>query len=52
MQEQVKEQQPKPVPPPFFVRFLEQQEALTVQTGVKAGRTLKYPSDTDEWDDL
>jgi len=48
MEEQVKEPQPKPVEVPFFVRFLEQQEALTVQTGVKAGRTLKYPSDGDE----
>jgi hypothetical protein len=51
MNEEVKEVQPKPDPTPFFVRFLEQQEALAVQTGVKAGRTLKYPSDTDEWDD-
>jgi len=45
MKEQVKEQ---PNPAPFFVRFLEQQEALSVETGVKAGRTLKYPSDSDE----
>ena len=45
MKEQIiKEQQPKP----FFVRFLEQQEALSVETGVKAGKTLKYPSDADE----
>ena len=50
MEEQVKEQQ-RPIQVPFFVRFLEQQEALAVQTGVKAGRTLKFPSDTDEWDD-
>ncbi len=45
---------------PFFVRFLEAQEALQVKTDVKAGRppgggghgpplvTLKYPSDDDE----
>jgi hypothetical protein len=45
MKEQVKEQ-PKPVP--FFVRFLEQQEALSIETGVKAGKTMKYPSDSDE----
>src|SRR5688572_29202046 len=48
MEEQVKKPQPKPVETPFFVRFLEQQELLAVQTGVKAGRTLKYPSDNDE----
>ena len=36
---------------PFFVRFLESQETLAVQTGVKAGRTLKYPSDGDDWGD-
>jgi len=48
----VKEQRPEPRKEPFFARFLEPQEALEVQTGVKAGRTLKYPSDTDEWDDL
>ena len=38
-------------PKPFFVRFLEQQQALAVQTDVKAGRppqTQKYPSDGDE----
>jgi len=29
---------------PYFTRFLEQQELA----GVAAGRTLKYPSDTDE----
>lgn len=29
---------------PYFVRFLEEQELA----GVAAGRTLKYPSDTDE----
>ena len=48
MKEQVKEQ---PKPAPFFVRFLEQQEVLAVQTDVKAGRppqTMKYPSDGDE----
>ena len=51
MEEQVQVKEPQPKPVPFFVRFLEQQEALAVQTGVKAGRTLKFPSDTDEWDD-
>lgn len=41
---------------PFFARFLETQEATEgeqfpqVKTGVKAGMTLKYPSDRDEWD--
>ena len=47
MQEQVKE----PQLVPFFVRFLEQQEALVVKTDVKAGKpnqTMKYPSDGDE----
>ena len=47
MNEQVKEQQPKP----FFVRFLEQQEVLVVKTDVKVGgpnHTMKYPSDGDE----
>jgi hypothetical protein len=46
MNEQVKEQ-----PKPFFVRFLEEQQALVVQTDVKAGKpdqTMKYPSDSDE----
>jgi len=33
---------------PFFARFLENQERLSVKTGVKAGKTLKYPSDSDE----
>ena len=46
---------------PFFVRFLESQEALEVRTDVKAGGgghggggggppivTMKYPSDDDE----
>lgn len=46
---------------PFFVRFLEAQEALQVRTDVKAGKkpgggggggppivTMKYPSDDDE----
>ena len=47
-----KPQEPKPAPQPFFVRFLEQQQALAVQTDVKVGgpyHTLKYPSDNDEW---
>jgi len=46
------QEQPKPVTEPFFVRFLEQQETLAVQTNVKAGGpkvTMKYPSDNDEW---
>ena len=38
---------------PFFARFLENQKAETVKTGLKAGRppivTLKYPSDDDEY---
>ena len=46
---------------PFFVRFLEAQENLQVQTDIKAGgrppgggggggghQTMKYPSDDDE----
>ena len=44
---------------PFFVRFLEAQETLQVQTDVKAGGppdppggppmvTMKFPSDDDE----
>ena len=32
-----KPQEPNPVQHPFFVRFLEQQQALSVQTDVKAG---------------
>ena len=49
MNEQVNEPQPKP----FFVRFLEQQQALVVQSDIKAGRppedvTHKFPSDSDE----
>lgn len=50
MNEQIKAE-PKPIEAPFFVRFLEQQEALAVQTDVKAGKpnyTMKYPSDGDE----
>jgi hypothetical protein len=35
---------------PFFVRFLEGQEFPQVKTNVKAGTTLKYPSDWDEGD--
>lgn len=42
-----------PTPKPFFARFLETQEALQVETDVKAGKpppmhTMKYPSDNDE----
>ena len=39
---------------PFFARFLEIQEEAEdqafpqVRTGVKAGMSLKYPSDRDE----
>lgn len=33
---------------PFFARFLEEQELSKVKTGLKAGKTLKYPSDSDE----
>lgn len=35
---------------PFFVRYLEGQEFPQVKTDVKAGMTLKYPSDRDEGD--
>jgi hypothetical protein len=34
---------------PFFARFLEGQEFPHVKTNVKAGATLKYPSDHDEY---
>ena len=33
---------------PFFVRFLEGQDFPSVKTDIKAGRTLKYPSDGDD----
>jgi len=33
---------------PFFARYLEGQEFPQVKTNVKAGTTLKYPSDIDE----
>ena len=33
---------------PFFARYLEGQEFPEVKTNVKAGATLKYPSDLDE----
>jgi len=33
---------------PFFARYLEGQEFPNVKTSVKAGQTLKYPSDSDE----
>ena len=33
---------------PFFARFLEGQDFPQVKTNVKAGATLKYPSDADE----
>jgi hypothetical protein len=35
---------------PFFVRFLEGEDFPKVKTNVKAGGTLKYPSDRDEMD--
>jgi len=35
---------------PFFARFLEGQEFPHVKTNVKAGGTLKFPSDLDEGD--
>lgn len=35
---------------PFFARFLEGQEFPQVKTNLKAGRTLKFPSDHDEGD--
>jgi hypothetical protein len=35
---------------PFFAKYLEQQEVPNVKTNIKAGQTLKYPSDRDEWD--
>lgn len=38
----------QPSKEPFFARFLERQELTTVKTGVKSGKTLKYPSDSDE----
>lgn len=40
-----------PVQAPFFVRFLEEQAVLAVQTDVKGGKpnqTMKWPSDGDE----
>ncbi len=51
---------------PFFAKYLEEQKtdeekpegdekALEIKTGVKVGarsRTLKYPSDTDEYQTL
>lgn len=33
---------------PFFAKYLEQTEFPAVKTNVKAGMTLKYPSDRDE----
>ena len=35
---------------PFFAKYLEEQDYPGVKTNVKAGMTLKYPSDRDEWD--
>jgi hypothetical protein len=33
---------------PFFARYLEGQAFPNVRTNLKAGQTLKYPSDWDE----
>lgn len=33
---------------PFFAKYLEAQEFPQIKTNVKAGMTLKYPSDRDE----
>jgi hypothetical protein len=33
---------------PFFARYLEGQETLQVKTRLKAGLTLKYPSDQED----
>ena len=33
---------------PFFARFLEGQNFPEVKTSIKAGRTLKFPSDGDD----
>ena len=33
---------------PFFARYLEGQEFPRVKTDIRAGKTLKYPSDIDE----
>lgn len=35
---------------PFFARFLEGKDFPQVKTEIKAGMTLKYPSDRDEGD--
>lgn len=35
---------------PFFARYLEGQDFPSVKTDVKAGATLKFPSDRDEGD--
>jgi len=35
---------------PFFAKYLEEPEFPDVKTSVKAGMTLKYPSDRDEWE--
>jgi len=37
---------------PFFARYLEGQEFPQVKTNIKAGRTLKYPSDGDDSPDV
>lgn len=37
---------------PFFARFLEGQEFPQVKTNIKAGLTLKFPSDRDEHGDV
>ena len=37
---------------PFFARFLEGQESLHVKTNLKAGVTLKFPSDREDGGDV
>lgn len=46
---------------PFFAKYLEAQKTdeqieeekkLAIKTGVSAGRTVKYPSDADEYQTL
>lgn len=35
---------------PFFAKYLEGQEFPSVKTNVKAGATVKFPSDLDEFE--
>lgn len=54
MNPRVEQDRNEPVRVPFFVRFLEHEEKLAVQSDVKAGKgdppeqTMKAPSDRDE----